>query len=430
LIDADLAMKIGLEGEVCPLRMKWTGNVTRLDDHSKKVKLEICGGLSNDNIYHCLNARTISDLELCEQPFDFTTMSEQYPYIRNATLKRTGRPMLLIGQDNCQIITSSEIIHPEPTAPMMSRTKIGWVVHGPIHGERPEETHINICCHENGSELHEIVNIFKILDNIGIALPKIDRNKSEEDCLALRIANENIADGARRHNNDINFSCSSRWFQGPPFSKTDENTWCSQLSLGAGIDQEEGMKDIYLPGAGIDLATEIALSHVGAGIDLHDEDERDVQIFNLVEEDNIVLAHPNKFSSLLKLKRSAAWMNRFILKTQKLTRNDCKTEIHELTWKLQLKQIRKLIGLNPFLDDECVLQIGGRLKNADLPDDTHGDDGLVGVVDIQTSCGVSKLARTNVEVCVDSGNQHRGENEATQVNIICKSTSKNHHEII
>jgi hypothetical protein len=38
--------------------------------------------------------------------------------------------------------------------------------------------------------------------------------------------------------------------------------------------------------------------------------------------------------------------------------------------KLQLKQSSKLIGLNPFLDDECVLQIGGRLKNADLPDDT------------------------------------------------------------
>jgi hypothetical protein len=40
-----------------------------------------------------------------------------------------------------------------------------------------------------------------------------------------------------------------------------------------------------------------------------------------------------------------------------------------LTWKLQLKQTRKLIGLNPFLDDECVFRIGGRLKNTDLPDD-------------------------------------------------------------
>jgi hypothetical protein len=181
---------------------------------------------------------------------------------------------------------------------------------------------------------------------------------------------------------------------------------------------DKEMDDQCLQGAGKNLAKEIASSQM--------------------EEANIVLAHPNKFSSLLNLIRSAAWMYRFIKKTQKLTLNvseltaeemewakirwytyeqgqNCNTEIHDFTWKLQFKQTRKLIGLNPFLDDECVLRIGGRLKNGDLPDDTHGDDG---VVDMQTSYGVSKLARTNIENCVDSGNQHRGENEATQVNIM------------
>jgi hypothetical protein len=82
---------------------------------------------------------------------------------------------------------------------------------------------------------------------------------------------------------------------------------------------------------------------------------------------------------------------------------------------LQLKPTRKLIGLNPFLDDECVLRIGGRLKKADLSYDTHDDDG---VVDMLTSYGVSKVARTTIANCVDSGNQHRGENEATQVSIM------------
>jgi hypothetical protein len=75
-------------------------------------------------------------------------------------------------------------------------------------------------------------------------------------------------------------------------------------------------------GAGIDLATEIASSQVGVGIDLHDEDENDVQIFNLMQEDIIVLPDTNKFSSWLKLIGSAAWMYRFIKKTQKLTRTE------------------------------------------------------------------------------------------------------------
>jgi hypothetical protein len=79
-----------------------------------------------------------------------------------------------------------------------------------------------------------------------------------------------------------------------------------QIFQSAGIDQEEGMNDQCLQGAGIGLATEIASSQEGAGIYLHDEDENDVQISNLMEDGNIVLAHLNKFSSLLKLIRSAA----------------------------------------------------------------------------------------------------------------------------
>jgi hypothetical protein len=119
-----------------------------------------------------------------------------------------------------------------------------------------------------------------------------------------------------------------------------------KILRGAGIDQEEGMNDQCLQGAGIDLATKIASSQM--------------------EEDNLVLAHPNKFSSLLKLRRSAAWMYRIIKKTQKLTRNVSELTNEEIelkfvgivtnkvriarqkymTWKLQLIQTRKLIRLN------------------------------------------------------------------------------------
>jgi hypothetical protein len=75
---------------------------------------------------------------------------------------------------------------------MMSRTKIGWVIHGPIRGERTKETQINVCCHENDSELHDVVNEFMNLDNTGVALPRIDRNKSGEERLAIKMAKEDI----------------------------------------------------------------------------------------------------------------------------------------------------------------------------------------------------------------------------------------------
>jgi hypothetical protein len=108
--------------------------------------------------------------------------------------------------------------------------------------------------------------------------------------------------------------------------KEQEERMNYQILQDAGIDQERGMNDQCLQGVGIDLASEIDSSQM--------------------EE-----VYPNKFSSLLKLIRSAAWMYRFIKKTQKLTRNvseltteeierakirwynyelgqNCKTEIH------------------------------------------------------------------------------------------------------
>jgi hypothetical protein len=47
-------------------------------------------------------------------------------------------------------------------------------------------------CHENDSELHDVVKKLMNLDNIGVALPRIDRNKSEEEHLAIKMAEEDI----------------------------------------------------------------------------------------------------------------------------------------------------------------------------------------------------------------------------------------------
>jgi hypothetical protein len=61
--------------------------------------------------------------------------------------------------------------------------------------------------------------------------------------------------------------------------KKDDKEMNDQILQGTGIDQEERMNYQILQGARIDLATEIASSPM--------------------EEDNLVLAHPNKFSILL-----------------------------------------------------------------------------------------------------------------------------------
>jgi hypothetical protein len=39
-----------------------------------------------------------------------------------------AKPMLLIEQDNQTLMVAREVIEPNPNGPMMTKTKIGWMV--------------------------------------------------------------------------------------------------------------------------------------------------------------------------------------------------------------------------------------------------------------------------------------------------------------
>jgi hypothetical protein len=61
-----------------------------------------------------------------------TNLSVKYPYIDQAEVVGLSKvcPLLLIGQDNCDLIVSKEVIQVNPDAPAISKTKLGWVIHG------------------------------------------------------------------------------------------------------------------------------------------------------------------------------------------------------------------------------------------------------------------------------------------------------------
>jgi len=38
--------------------------------------------------------------------------------------------MILLGQDNCHLTIAREVVESGPNSPIVSNTKLGWVVHG------------------------------------------------------------------------------------------------------------------------------------------------------------------------------------------------------------------------------------------------------------------------------------------------------------
>jgi hypothetical protein len=70
---------------------------------------------------------------------------------------------------------------------MMSKTKLGWIIHGLVAGLRKEELGIvNIICEEADNTLHEAVKQFMTIHNFGITASQIDRRKPEEERLAQK----------------------------------------------------------------------------------------------------------------------------------------------------------------------------------------------------------------------------------------------------
>jgi hypothetical protein len=95
------------------------------------------------------NIRTIENLELPVQHINTKQLIKQYSYVRQADLKGLSaiRPLLLIGQDNCALIVSKDVIQVEVNAPILSRNKLGWVVHGPAEfPNNMKEAIVNLCC--------------------------------------------------------------------------------------------------------------------------------------------------------------------------------------------------------------------------------------------------------------------------------------------
>lgn len=97
-----------------------------------------------------------------------------------------ARPTLLIGQDNCNLITSKEIRILKSHSAAVSRTDLGWCIHGPI--SKPQVYDSTVLCNMTyeippeinlmNESLDELIKEYFVLDSLGIKEHKyIDPNE-------------------------------------------------------------------------------------------------------------------------------------------------------------------------------------------------------------------------------------------------------------
>lgn len=128
-----MANDLGLEGPTKPLKLQWTNNQVKEQLDSKIVSVTVQG--KNNKRYTLRRVKTISGLALPIQSVDVQAMQKTFPFMENFSdlSYRNGKPKLLIGQDNWPVIVSRKIAYGDYNGPVISKTLLGWVVHGNLN---------------------------------------------------------------------------------------------------------------------------------------------------------------------------------------------------------------------------------------------------------------------------------------------------------
>ncbi|UYV73090.1 hypothetical protein LAZ67_10001791, partial [Cordylochernes scorpioides] len=189
MMDADLANQLRLRGRTDPLRLKWTDGRMQEDFTSRRVSCEV-GPVEDRHRFSLNNVRTVQNLCLPAQPFRYDELCEKWNHLNTVKIPDMGniKPRLLIGQPHIRLTAAREIIEGTGDSPILTKTHLGWLVHGPT-GNVSGNGEISFSTFVVSDEdfLHDLVKENFKIESIGVRglLPR-----SKQDLLAELKMNE------------------------------------------------------------------------------------------------------------------------------------------------------------------------------------------------------------------------------------------------
>ncbi|XP_050093839.1 uncharacterized protein LOC126576575 [Anopheles aquasalis] len=171
LIDEEAADRLGLGGYHDPLTMKWTHDISRQEEESRRVKVTV--QCTDGHPYVLKGVRTVKTLQLPAQGLDMATL-QKYPHLRDVPLTAydRARPTILIGLGHGHLLMGLDRRMGAPNEPMAVRTKLGWVVFGTEQVKTGSEDHTMV--HEE-AEMNEMIARYFTTEDFGVkAAPAVE----------------------------------------------------------------------------------------------------------------------------------------------------------------------------------------------------------------------------------------------------------------
>ncbi|XP_055604612.1 uncharacterized protein LOC129752852 [Uranotaenia lowii] len=167
LMDASIATKLGITGPVDPLWLTWTSDVSREEKESRRISVQISGQNSATK-FMMKNVRTVKQLKLPEQSFNYNEMQEDYPHLKGLPLSSymDVRPMLIVGIEHVSLLTPVTIREGRHDEPIAAKTRLGWCVYGKQMQTPNDEVNIHVHLEQQfgNQQLHDLLGRFLKLE--------------------------------------------------------------------------------------------------------------------------------------------------------------------------------------------------------------------------------------------------------------------------
>ena len=194
LIEGHLANQLQLAGPRELLCLKWTGDISREEENSRRVNVEVSSRASNRR-YSLKDVRTVSNLNLPTQSCNVAKLQLEYDHLKNIQLSSYcgAKPSILIGMNNWQMAVPLEVKEGRWRDPIAVKTRLGWIVCGPTSANMTSNyLNLHICsCERRDEELHQLVKGFFGLENFGTR-PIIKLPQSVDEARASYILKNSV----------------------------------------------------------------------------------------------------------------------------------------------------------------------------------------------------------------------------------------------
>ncbi|XP_062538477.1 uncharacterized protein LOC134206767 [Armigeres subalbatus] len=182
LVESSIASELGITGPTVPLCMQWTNGVTRTEEDSKRVQMEISG--NNSMRYSLSGVHTVSTLDLPRQTLDFDELQSKFRHLKGLPVSsyKDAIPRILIGLDNTKLKTTLKLRESGGDEPVAARTRLGWTVFGKSGGTEIALSHrvLHVCHQPTDADLHELVKSFFAIEGAGVEANAIIESKTEK----------------------------------------------------------------------------------------------------------------------------------------------------------------------------------------------------------------------------------------------------------